>query len=156
MGGAWRVGTAAPGEPILIASELRQSHKVGSPWVRFHHSGERMVKVNYWLTQTGLPVITHSALMLRMQFPIHSYRQRSHSQGGGPPSTNLFTGEHVLFQTLFDQKDQNTYIAVSFQANQALAVRFLVITSREFAPLMRPLQPTAGYTSCSQKTKAAC
>lgn len=98
VGGAWRVGTAAPGEPILIASELRQSHKVGSPWVRFHHSGERMVKVNYWLTQTGLPVITHSALMLRMQFPIHSYRQRSHSQGGGPPPPICSQGSTFSFR----------------------------------------------------------
>lgn len=102
--GAWqkwevpgRVGTAAPGEPILITSELRQSHKVGSPWVRFHHSGERMVKVNYWLTQTGLPVITHSAPMLRMQFPIHSYRQRSHSQGGGPPPPICSQGSTFSF-----------------------------------------------------------
>lgn len=35
-----RVGAAALGELILTASEMRQSHEVGSPWERFPYSRE--------------------------------------------------------------------------------------------------------------------
>lgn len=56
-----RVGIAAPGEPILTASEIRQSHEVGLPRVGFHSNRERTGEVNSWLMQTGLSTITSSA-----------------------------------------------------------------------------------------------
>lgn len=58
-----RGGIAALGEPILTASEIRQSHEVGLPWVGFHYNRERTVKVNYWFTRIGLSTITYSAPM---------------------------------------------------------------------------------------------
>ena len=139
-------------EQQLRVSNSNSIRTGAQPWVRSPQSGDRMVKVDYWLTQTGLPVITHSAPMSQRQFPIHTYSQRSHSQGVGAAPLLCSQGSTFLFQSSFDQ---NTYIAMT-TTNQALAVHFLVITSQEFAPLIRPLQLTAGYTSCSQKTKAAC
>lgn len=59
-----RVGIAALGEPILTASEIRQSHETDLLWVGFHSNRERTVKVDYGLTQIGLSKITYSAPML--------------------------------------------------------------------------------------------
>lgn len=59
-----RVGIAALAEPILTASEIRQSHEVSLPWVAFYYNRERTVKVNYWLMPIGLPTITYPAPML--------------------------------------------------------------------------------------------
>lgn len=59
-----RVGIAALGEPILTASEIRQSHEVGLLRVGFHSNRERTGEVNHWLMQIGGSTITSSAPML--------------------------------------------------------------------------------------------
>lgn len=84
----------------------------------FRYSRRRMVKVSYWLTQISLPVMTHSAP--RMDAIPNLYSQPKVTPSGYRPP--LHCSSHKGAHSLFDHKqDQNTYLAVSFQANRVLA-----------------------------------
>lgn len=64
-----RMGTAALGEPILTASEMRRSHGLRAPRERHHPSGQRMVTVHYWQAQNRL---------------VLNYLLRAHVRDAGP------------------------------------------------------------------------
>ena len=97
---------------------------------------------NYLLSTHFMDVLPNS----------YFYSQRSPSRDAGPAPQLCSQGAHSLLDP--KEGNQHTYLAVSFQASQVLAASISLL-SQEFAVLMRA-HLTAGYTSCSQKTKSAC